>query len=84
MNWGCGTKCIRITFNFSGRIVPQVQDVLSSDDNSWKWFVLHFLVIELPVESRVQLKEYLKRVAETPVEHAEELGEMSKEILETI
>ncbi|WP_238602071.1 hypothetical protein [Lysinibacillus parviboronicapiens] len=20
MNWGCGTKCIRITFNFSGRL----------------------------------------------------------------
>ncbi|MGN4125485.1 DUF5071 domain-containing protein [Lysinibacillus sphaericus] len=37
-----------LLLTFPEEIVPQVQDVLSSDDNSWKWFVLHFLVIELP------------------------------------
>ncbi|MFJ6211703.1 DUF5071 domain-containing protein [Lysinibacillus sp. NPDC092081] len=44
------------------------------------------LVIELPVESRVQFREYLTRVAETPThnELAEELDEIAKEILETI
>ena len=44
------------------------------------------LVIKLPVESRVHFKEYLTRVAETPTQNelAEELDEISKEILGTI
>lgn len=45
-----------------------------------------FLIIKLPVESRVQFREYLTRVAETPTDNelAEELNEIAKEILETI
>ena len=46
----------------------------------------HVLVIKLPIESRVQFREYLTRVAETPThnELAEEIDEIAKEILATI
>ena len=86
MNWPVAPSILKLLLTFPEEIVPHVQDVLSSDDDNWKWFILHFLVIELPVESRVQFKEYLTRVAETPTQNelAEELDEIAKEILETI
>ncbi|MFE3572980.1 DUF5071 domain-containing protein [Lysinibacillus sp. NPDC059133] len=86
MNWPVAPSVLELLLTFPEEIVPHVQDVLSSDDENWKWFILHFLVIELPVESRVQFREYLTRVAETPThnELAEELDEIAKEILETI
>lgn len=86
MNWPVAPSVLELLLSFPEEIVPHVQDVLSSNDESWKWFVLHFLVIELPVESRIQFREYLTRVSETPThnELAEELDEIAKEILETI
>jgi hypothetical protein len=86
MNWPVAPSILKLLLTFPEEIVPHVQDVLSSDDDNWKWFILHFLVIELPVDSRVQFKEYLTRVTETPSQNeiAEELDEIAKEILETI
>ncbi|WP_374966781.1 DUF5071 domain-containing protein [Lysinibacillus sp. RS5] len=86
MNWPVAPSVLGLLLTFPEEIVPHVQDVLSSDDDNWKWFILHFLVIKLPVESRVQFSEYLTRVAETPThnELAEEIDEIAKEILETI
>ncbi|MDM5246000.1 DUF5071 domain-containing protein [Lysinibacillus sp. G4S2] len=86
MNWPVAPSVLELLLTFPEDIVPHVQGVLSSNDDSWKWFILKFLVIELPVESRVQFREYLTRVAETPThnELAEELDEIAKEILETI
>lgn len=86
MNWPVAPSVLELLLTFPEEVVPHVQDVLSSDDDNWKWFILHFLVIELPVESRVQFKEYLTRVAETPTQNEleEELDEIAKEILETI
>ena len=86
MNWPVAPSVLELLLTFPEEIVPHVQDVLSSDDENWKWFILHFLVVELPVDSRVQFREYLTRVAETPTrnELAEELDEIAKEILETI
>lgn len=86
MNWPVAPSVLKLLLTFPEEVVPHIQDVLSSKDDNWKWFVLHFLVIELPIESRVAFKEYLTRVAETPTQNeiAEELDEIAKEILETI
>ena len=86
MNWPVAPSILKLLLTFPQEIVPHVQDVLYSDDDNWKWFILHFLVIELPVDSRVQFKEYLTRVSETPTQNElrEELDEIAKEILETI
>ena len=86
MNWPVAPNVLELLLTFPEEIVPHVQVVLSSDDENWKWFILNFLVIELPVESRVQFLEYLTRVSETPTDNelAEELDEIAKEILETI
>ncbi|MET4561163.1 hypothetical protein ABIA69_002308 [Lysinibacillus parviboronicapiens] len=85
MNWPVAPSVLELLLTFPEEIVPQMQDVLSSDDDNWKWFILHFLIIKLPVESRVQFREYLTRVAEKPTDNelAEELDEIAKEILET-
>ena len=86
INWPVAPGILEILLTFPKEIVPHVQAALSSDDDNWKWFILHSLVIKLPVESRVHFKEYLTRVAETPTQNelAEELDEISKEILGTI
>ena len=86
MNWPVAPSVLELLLTFPEEIVPHVQDILSSDDDNWKWFILHFLIIKLPVESKVQFREYLARVAETPTrdELYEELDEIAKEILETI
>lgn len=81
MNWPVASSVLELLLTFPEEIVPYVQDVLtSSDDDNWKWFILHYLVIELPKESRVQFREYLTRVSETPKrnELAEELDEIAK------
>lgn len=86
MNWPVAPSVLELLLNYPEEIVPHVQNILTSNDDNWKWFILHFLVIKLPVESRVQFREYLTRVAETPTQNelAEELDEIAKEILETI
>lgn len=86
MNWPVAPSVLEILLTFPIEIVPHVKDVLSSDDDNWKWFILHFLIIELPVESKIQFREYLTRVAETPTQNeiAEELAEIAKKILVTI
>ncbi|WP_320939869.1 DUF5071 domain-containing protein [Lysinibacillus capsici] len=86
MNWPVAPSVLELLLTFPEEIVPHVQEVLSSDDDNWKWFILNYLVIELPVESRVQFKKYLTRVAERPTQNelAEEVNEIAKEILEKI
>ena len=86
MNWPVAPAILEILLTFPKEVIPHVQDVLSSDDDNWKWFILHFLVLELPAESKVHFKEYLRRVAENPTENEleEELPEIAIEILRTI
>lgn len=86
MNWPVAPSVLEILLTFPEEIVPHVQAVLSSEDDNWKWFLLHFLVIKLPVASKVQFKDYLLKVAENPtnMERAEELDEIAKEILATL
>ncbi|MFJ7661116.1 DUF5071 domain-containing protein [Lysinibacillus sp. NPDC097162] len=86
MNWPVAPGVLEILLTFPKEIVPHVHAVLSSDDDNWKWFILHFLVIELPLESRGKFKGYLIRVAQNPTENelAEELDEIAKEILATL
>jgi len=86
MNWPVAPGILEILLTFPKEIVPHMQDALTTDDDNWKWFILNYLLIELPLESRVHFKEYLIRVAENPTENelAEELDEIAKEILATL
>ncbi|MED4544396.1 DUF5071 domain-containing protein [Lysinibacillus sphaericus] len=86
MNWPVASGVVEILLTFPKEIVSHVQAILSSNDDNWKWFILHFLVIKLPVESQVQFKQYLIRVAQTPTQNeiAEELDEIAKEIVDML
>mgnify|MGYP002554992389 CR=1 FL=1 len=86
MNWPVASGVVDILLTFPKEIVSHVQAILSSNDDNWKWFILHFLVIKLPIESQVQFKDYLIRVAKTPTQNeiAEELDEITKEILDML
>lgn len=86
MNWPVAKSVVELLLTFPEEIVPHIQDVLSSNDDNWKYFVLNDLVRKLPIESRVQFREYLTRVSEAPThnELSEGLDETAKDILETI
>ena len=86
MNWPVAISVVELLLTFPEEIVPHIQDVLSSNDDNWKYFILNDLVRNLPIESRVQFREYLTRVSEAPTnsELAEGLDETAKDILETI
>ena len=86
MNWPVASGVVEILLTFPKEIVSHVQAILSSNDDNWKWFILNFLVIKLPVESQVQFKQYLIRVAQTPTQNeiAEELDEIAKEIVDML
>lgn len=86
MNWPVASGVVEILLTFPKEIVSHVQAILSSNDDNWKWFILRFLVIKLPVESQVQFKQYLIRVAQTPTQNeiAEELDEIAKEIVDML
>lgn len=79
MNWPVAPGILELLLTFPEEIVPYEQEVLSFDDDQWKWFSLKYLVPELPLESRVQFREYLTRVAQTPTP-----TELAKEILRTL
>lgn len=86
INWPVAPIIVETLITFPIEIVPSVQAVLAEDDDSWKWFLLNYLVSKLPLDSKFHFKEYLIRVAETPTESeiAEELDYVSKNILETM
>ena len=86
MNWPVASGVVEILLTFPKEIVSHVQAIVSSNDDNWKWFILNFLVIKLPVESQVQFKQYLIRVAQTPTQNeiAEELDEIAKEIVDML
>lgn len=86
INWPVAPGIVQLLLTFPEEIVPHVKVVLASDDDNWKWFILHFLVIKLPLDSRMKFKEYLTRVAEAPTnsELGEELDEIAVRILDTI
>lgn len=86
MNWPIAPSVMELLLTFPKEIVSHVQEALSSNDDNWKYFILNFLVCELPIESRVLFKHYLTRLAETPTsnEIAEGLEEIALEILETV
>ena len=86
INWPVAPIIVDTLLKFPIEIVPSVQAVLAEDDDSWKWFLLNYLVSKLPLDSKFHFKEYLIRVAEIPTESeiAEELDYVSKNILETM
>ena len=84
MNWPIAKSVIELLLIFPKEIVPHVQEALLSKDDSWKYYILIFLVRELPIESKEQFKEYLIRLAENPTQNEidEEIDEIAFEILD--
>jgi hypothetical protein len=64
-------------------MVPLIKDVLSANDDVWKYWCLKILVRRLPEEFRMSFKSELIRMAERPTagEKIEELDETAMEIL---
>lgn len=86
MNWPIAPIVLDVLLKFPADIVLPVKDVLNGRDDNWKWFILNFLVSELPLDSKVQFKEYLVRLAEKPTdsESAEDLDVIANRILKTM
>ncbi|CAH2716597.1 hypothetical protein BACCIP111895_03784 [Neobacillus rhizosphaerae] len=75
-----------LLLTFPSEIILPIKSVFATNDNVWKYWCLEYLVKQLPLEEREQLKADLIRVAEQPSEDEklEEVDAMASEILQTM
>jgi len=86
MNWPIAEEVAELLLAFANEITPLIKDVLTTDDDIWKYWCLQILVKRLPHEVKKSFEEDLIRLVERPTagEKAEALDETAIEILETI
>ena len=86
MNWPIAAEIAELLLTCPNEIVPLIQEVLSTNDDVWKYWCLECLVKKLPAEVKLKLKQDLVRIAETPLpgENLEGLDNTANEILRTI
>jgi hypothetical protein len=75
MNWPIAPEIAEILMTFPKEIVPHIRNVLSTDDDIWKFWCLEYLVKKFSTEDKELLKTDLIRLSTTPTE-----GEMLEEV----
>jgi hypothetical protein len=75
MNWPIAPEIAEILMTFPKEIVPHIRNVLSTDDDIWKFWCLEYLVKKFSTEDKELLKTELIRLSTTPTE-----GEMLEEV----
>jgi hypothetical protein len=86
MNWPIAPEIAEILLTFPKEIVPRISNVLSTDDDIWKFWCLEYLVKKFSTEDKELLKTDLIRLSRTPTEGEmlEELDQKAREILYSI
>lgn len=86
MNWPIAEDVSELLLTFPNEIVPLIKDVLTINDDVWKYWCLEILVHRLPMESKKLFKSDLIRLIERPTvgEKYEELDEIAVKILQSI
>lgn len=86
MNWPIAEEVAELLLKFPNEIVPLIKDVLTMNDDVWKYWCLEILVHRLPMESKKLFKSDLIRLIERPTagEKYEELNEIAIKILQSI
>jgi hypothetical protein len=82
INWPVAQALQPFLTSIGGPLAPHVRYVLSTDDDVWKWSVLHCIVLRSP-ELQTILRADIERIATCPTqgEQAEELDELARQIV---
>ena len=85
-NWPISSAVGEILLQFNGELIPYIQDVLKTDDDIWKYYVLSKLVSKFSKEDQSRMLDELNRLAYHPNkwEKSEEVDVIAKEILESL
>lgn len=84
-NWPISSEIGEILLQFNAELIPYIQDVLKTDDDIWKYYVLSELVSRLSKEDvKSGLLDELNRLANNPSmgEQDEEVDLIAKEMLQ--
>ncbi|QOZ46842.1 DUF5071 domain-containing protein [Bradyrhizobium sp. CCBAU 53340] len=83
-NWPVARILAPFLASLGAPLVPHIRDVLISDDDVWKYWVISILVDALPKADAAQLRPELERLCHAPGPHeaAEELDEQARKILQ--
>lgn len=86
LNWPIANGVAELLLKYPIDIVPFIKEVLSTNDDVWKYWCLEVLVKRFPEDIKRQLKSELIQIAESPTkgEKLEELEVLAMEILRTI
>lgn len=86
MNWPIAVEVVEILLAFPNELVPYIKEVLSSDDDIWKYWCLEGLLKRFPKETKQLFHSDLIRLVERPTEgeKLEELDETATEILQML
>ena len=83
MNWPVARVLQPFLASIGAPLEPYIREVLKTDDEIWKYWVILDIIGESPQLFEIFLPE-LERIANnpTPREHAEELDEIAQSVLE--
>ncbi|MGE7110009.1 DUF5071 domain-containing protein [Lysinibacillus sp. NPDC047702] len=84
INWPIAPDVAELLLIYPNEIVPHIKNVLSTNDDIWKYWCLEYLVKRMPLENRLRLKDDLVRMAKHPTvgEKLEEVDELAIEIIQ--
>jgi hypothetical protein len=85
MNWTVAKPLAPFLASIGEPLIPHIRDILKTDDNIWKYWVLSYVVAEsteLAKAFRPELERFVKSPSED--ERAEGLNEIALEILERL
>lgn len=86
MNWPIAHEVSDLLLKYPSEIVPLIKEVLTTNDDVWKYWCLEILVNRLPEGFRKQFESELMKIVERPSEgeKLEELDVTAMEILREI
>ncbi len=84
INWPVAQGLVPVLARAGSEIVPHLKAIFDGDDDSWKWYVIGWLVRELDEDVKAQVRSDIVRIATnpTPGEKHEEVDEQASDLLE--
>lgn len=85
-NWPISDPIGDILLSFQYELLPYIREILGTNDEGWKYYLLDGLVRKLPDEILTELKPELKRIMNKPThdEKLEEVDEIAVQLMKRL
>lgn len=68
INWPISSDIGEIVLQFNAELIPYIQEILKTDDDIWKYYILTEVVSKLSKEAKLGLIDELNRLSKNPSE----------------